>query len=106
METWHKKENHNIVVEAVLVNEDNVKDVAQWCKGELVEEIDPVHPQEMQWGINVMTAQDMQRASLGMYVIKFGKHFFVSHNRVFELAYQPTDRQSPPPQSIAEARRI
>lgn len=106
METWQKRENHNIVVEAILVNEDNVEDVAKWCRGELVEEIDPVHPQEKQWGINVMTAQDMKRASLGMYVIKFGNHFFVEHNRRFELAYQPTDRPAPAPQSPAEARRI
>lgn len=106
METWQKRDNPNVIVEAVLVNEDNVVATAQWCGGELVEEKDPFHTQEMQWGINVSTPQDMQRASLGMYVIKFGSHFFVKHNRPFELAYKPTDRPALAPQSPAEARRI
>lgn len=105
METWHKRDNPNIVVEAVRLNEDNVKAVAEWCRGELVEEIDPEHPQEKQFGINLMTARDMQRASLNMYVIKFGKHFFVSHNRPFEMAYEPTDREAPPLESIGDARK-
>lgn len=105
METWRKKDTPNILVEAIRLNEDNVDEVAVWCRGAKIEEIDPEHPQEMQWGLNVDTAGGYKRASLGMYVIKFGKHFFVSHNRQFELVYEPTTRSSPPPESAGEARR-
>lgn len=99
MESWVKRDNSNIVVEAVRLNEDNVVEAAKWCNGELVKEIDPEHPQEEMWGINVFTASDYKRASLGMYVIKFGKHFFVEHNRKFELVYEPQNRDAPPPES-------
>lgn len=106
IEPWRKRDNPVIVVEAVLLNEDNAIAVAEWCQGELLKEYDSVHPEEEQWGINVLTANEMQRASLGMYVIKFGKHFFVSHNRKFELAYEPVDRPAPAPQTPREARQI
>lgn len=105
MESWQKRDNPNVVVEAIRLNEDNVEAVAQWCKGDTIEEIDPQHPQEMQYGINVRCQSDIKRASLGMYVIKFGKQFFVSHNRIFEATYKPVDRPAPPPASIAESRR-
>ena len=106
METWRKRDASNVVVEAIRLNEDNVVAAAQWCNGELIKEIDPVHPQEEQWGINVFTAQDVKRASLGMYVVKFGKHFFVSHNRKFEMVYEPVNRPAPAPQTAREARQI
>lgn len=105
METWVKRDNPNVLVEAIRLNDDNVINVAKWCGGELIEEINPEHPQEKQWGINVMTASDYRRASLGMYVIKFGKYFFVEHNRKFELVYKPQDRPAPPPSSAADSRR-
>lgn len=104
MEVWSKKGTPQITVEAVRLNEDNAASVAAWCGGELVEEIDPEHPEEKQPGINVETPNETKRASLHMYVIKFGKHFFVSHPRPFEMIYQPANRDSPPPESAADAR--
>jgi hypothetical protein len=104
METWVRKET-GIEVEAIRLNEDNAAEVAAWCRGELIEEIDAEHPEEKQPGINVPTPTGNQRASLHMYVIKFGKHFFVSVPRVFELSYQPLLRQSPPPESIGDTRK-
>lgn len=104
-ETWRKKDAHNITVEAVRLNEENVEAIAEWSGAEVVEEIDPEHPLEMQKALNVQTPSGVARASLGMYVAKFGRNFFVSHNRPFELKYEPVSRPSPPPESAGDARK-
>lgn len=105
METWRRKDSPDVLVEAIRLNEDNAADVAKWCRGELIEEIDPEHPEEKQPGINANTPTGPQRASLHMYVIKFAGHFFVSHNRVFETVYEPTARQAPPLESAGDTRK-
>ena len=105
MEIWIKKSNPAIQVEAVRLNEDNAADVAAWCGGDLVEEIDPEHPQEKQPGINVPTSGGRKRASLGNYVIKYGKNFFVESVRGFEIKYEPESRQTPPPESAGDTRK-
>ncbi len=105
MELWLKKDNHNVSVEAVRLNEDNAAGVAQWAKAGMVEEIDPEHPEETQVGLNVVTPSGVARASLGMYVIKFGGSFMVSRVRAFEELYEPANRQSPPPESAGDSRK-
>lgn len=105
IETWRKKDNHAILVEAVRLDENNAAEVARWCGGELVEEIDPQHPDEMQPGINFNTVGGMARASLHMYVVKFNRAFFASHNRKFELVYEPLNRASTPMESTGDTRR-
>lgn len=104
-ELWRKKENHEITVLAVRLNEDNAAAVAHWCGGELIEEIDPEHTEEMQPGINVRTPLGMKRASLHMYVIKFGQQFFVKDNRPFEISYEPVNREAPPLESPGDTRK-
>lgn len=105
METWRKKDNHDVTVEAVRLNEDNVTEVGTWSRADMIEEIDPEHPEEMQWGLNVHTHRGTERASLGMYVIKFGRNFLVSHTRPFEEVYEPSNRDSPPPESAGDSRK-
>jgi hypothetical protein len=105
METWVKKGSPEVTVEAVRLNEDNAEAVASWCKGELVEEIDPENPQEKRPGLNLDTPGGRKRASLHMYVIKYGGRFFVEHNRPFEMLYQPQDRPVTPLESAGDARR-
>lgn len=105
METWKKRDNPEIIVEAVRLREDLVAEVAAWSLSQVVEEIDPEHPEEMQEALNVPTPKGIQRASLGMYVVKFGRHFFVSHNRPFEMIYEPTSREAPPLESAGDARK-
>lgn len=105
METWRKQDNPAITVEAVRLREDNAAVVAAWCRGSVVEEIDPEHPDEMQPGININTPAGVKRASLHMYVVKFGNNFFVSHNRPFEMTYEPVNREAPPLESAGDARR-
>jgi hypothetical protein len=105
IEQWQKKDAPTITVMAVRLTEENATVVAEWSKSELIEEIDPEHPEEMQPGLNVRTPGGTKRASLHMYVVKFGNHFFAEHNRAFELVYEPVGRPSPPPESAGDARR-
>ena len=105
MEIWQKRATPSVEVEAVRLNEGNVVEVSAWCGGELVEEIDPEHPEEMQYGINLRTPAGTKRASLHMYVVKFGRQFFVSHNRIFESMYKPKERPAPPPESAGDTRK-
>lgn len=105
MEVWQKKDAPHITVEAVRLNEDNAAEVALWARGDLIEEIDPEHPQEKQPGINISTPGGFKRASLHMYVVKYGQNFFVEHVRPFEEQYKPQNRNSPPPESAGDARK-
>lgn len=105
MEQWRKKDSHNVIVEAVRLNEENVAEVAVWTGGWVVEEIDPQHPEEKQPGINVTTPRGVKRASLHDYVVRFGNQFFVAKVRVFEEKYEPVNRTSPPPESAGDTRQ-
>lgn len=105
MEQWRKKETPHVTVEAVRLTEDNAAEVAAWSGAELIEEIDPEHPEEKQPGLNVETPSGAKRASLHMYVIKFGRQFYVSNNRNFEIKYEPVNRPSPPPESAGDTRK-
>lgn len=105
MEVWQKKDAPHVTVEAVRLTEANAVEVAAWCRGDLIEEIDPEHPEEKQPGINLETPSGLTRASLHMYVVKYGKNFFVEHVRRFEDIYKPQDRLSPPPESIGDAMK-
>lgn len=105
MKQWQKRDNPGVIVEASRVNEETVEVFAALYNLELVEETDPEHPQETQWGLNVTTPRGVQRCSLGMYLIKFGNHFYVSHTRPFEEIYMPVEGDAPPPESIGESRR-
>lgn len=104
MEIWrHKIEG--VLVEAVRLNEANVEEVAAWCGGDLVEEIDPEHTDEKRFGINLNTPAGVKRATLHMYVVKYGRNFFTDHNRVFESRYEPVDRPAPPLESAGDSRK-
>lgn len=104
MEIWVKN-GSGLQVEAVRLNEDNVRDVARWCGAQVIEEIDPEHPEEFQYGLNVDTNDGVKRASLGMYVIKFARTFHVSYPRPFEIRYSPLNRISPPLESAGDSRK-
>lgn len=105
IELWRKKDNHNIQVEAVRLTEENAAKIAAWSRAELVEEIDPEHPEEKQPGLNIQTPNGFKRASLHMYVVKFGNNFFTAHNRIFETKYEPVNRPAPPLESSGDTRK-
>lgn len=103
-EEWRRIDSPDVRVDAVRLTEDNVKDVARWCGGVLVEEIDPEYPDENRFGINVMTAAGFRRASFNMYVARYGNAYLVSHNRPFEEMYEPVHRAALPLESAGDAR--
>lgn len=106
METWRKRDDHNVTLEAVRLNEGNVEALAAEFNLTLVEETDPEHPDEKQFGLNVPVPEHkIKRASLGMYLVKYGRAFHVEYPRTFELVYEPANRPPPPPESIGESRR-
>lgn len=105
IEEWRKKDNPAVVVEAVRLNENNAQQIAQWAGAELVEEIDPEHPEEKQPGINLWTPRGMKRASLHNYVIKYGQNFFIANNRHFETVYEPVNREETPLESSGDTRK-
>lgn len=105
IETWRKKGQPNITVEAVRLNEENAAMVAAWCGGEVIEEINPEHPDEKQPGINITTPKGVKRASLHMYVINFARAFFVQNNRPFEMLYEPANRPETPLESAGDTRK-
>ena len=105
IDDWCLKAHPNFKVQAARLTEDNASEVAEWCGGDLIEEIDPEHPEEMQPGINVRTQTGFARASLHMYVVKIGGSFYVAHNRVFENRYEPVKGEAPPLESIGDTRK-
>lgn len=108
METWNSKVRPGVTVEAVRLTEGNAEEVAKWSAADIIQEIDPEHPEEMQPGLNVYVKAtgEYKRASLNMYVVKVSTgNFFVMHNRPFELSYSPANREAPPLESIGDAMK-
>lgn len=105
IEMWRKKEDHNVEVEAVRLTEANAEEISKWSRGELIEEIDPEHPEEMQPGINIPTPNGTKRASLHMYVVRYGNNFFIANNRHFETIYEPVNRPATPLESAGDTRK-
>jgi hypothetical protein len=62
--------------EARQVSKESAKDIAEWCGGVLVEEIDPFDPSIKTPGVNVPTLRGPKRASQGDYVILDVYDFF------------------------------
>lgn len=71
----HRRDQKGPTTHAVKVTEENAADVAAWCGGVLVEEINPFTKVRTP-GINVKTRYGGQRASLGMYVLRDVEGYF------------------------------
>lgn len=54
----------------MLVTAETAEAVAAWCRGLLVEEIDPEDSSKRYPALNVQCGDEVKRASLGDYVIK------------------------------------
>jgi hypothetical protein len=64
--------------EARLVSEANIREVAAWCGGMMVEEIDPFDDAVTNPAFNVQTIKEIERAHIGDTLIK-------NHNGTFQL---------------------
>lgn len=58
------------IVQAHMLSGDNVTVIADWSRSLIVDEIDAVNPESTFPALNVQCRDDVQRASLGDYVIK------------------------------------
>lgn len=105
MEEWVRQDDETVTVEAIRLTEENVSDVAIWCSARMIEEINPEHPAEMRYGLNVPTAAGIKRVSYGMYVIRYAASCYVMHNRPFEMQYKPKTRPAPPLESAGDSRK-
>jgi hypothetical protein len=66
--------------EAILLTKDNVEEVARWCQGFPVEEIDPVDSTIRYAGINLESMGGMIRASEGVIIQRGGPGMFFIHD--------------------------
>lgn len=58
------------VVQARCLKKDLAEDIAQWCGGVLVTEIDSIDPGKTFVGINVPTLEGMSRASQNDWIVQ------------------------------------
>lgn len=65
-------------VEVRLVTPHTAAEIAEWCGGVLVEEIDPFDSTKTRPGINVPCANEVKRASCGMVVRQ-------NHDQTFDV---------------------
>ena len=65
-----------VEVEAIQLMSDNAEEVAVWCGGVVIEEIDPVDSDKKWVGINIPTLEGVMRASEDDYIIKGTKGEF------------------------------
>ena len=78
-----------VEVEAHQLMPFNVTEVAEWCGGQMVEEIDPINVQNLYVGLNIATLEGVMRASQGDYVIRGVKgEFYPCKEHIFEATYE------------------
>ncbi len=77
------------LVNAEQLTQENGNQLAQWCEGVLVQEIDPFDSERTFNGINVPTANGAKRCSLGDYIVKDELNwFYVVARYEFEHTYE------------------
>jgi len=65
-----------VEVQAIQLTLGNAEEVAVWCGGVVIEEIDPVDSDKKWVGINIPTLEGVMRASEDDYIIKGTKGEF------------------------------
>lgn len=75
-------------VEAEQLTSDNVAEVAYWCNGHTVEEIDALDDSKTFAALNVFTLNGPKRAQEGDYIVKFpAGNFLVVPSHKFLAKY-------------------
>lgn len=65
-------------VEAIQLTKDNITEVADWCTGQEVKEIDSLDPSKTYVGLNFISWDGVARASESDYIIKDELGYFHS----------------------------
>lgn len=93
MQKFRKKVT-GLVVEAAKIGEEDINTLANWAHAYVVEEKDALSHDILE-ALNVRTANGMERASHGMYVVKISGRLFVCQPGEFEEMYEPLEEESP-----------
>jgi hypothetical protein len=81
-----------VIVQATQLSPATAKDLAEWCGGQLVEELDAEDPSKKFVAINIPTLEGVMRASEGDFVIKGVKgEFYPCKADIFEDTYQKVE---------------
>ena len=84
-----KNDPRATVVEAVQLTKHNVKEVAEWCVGREVEEIDALDPEKRWVGINVITWEGLKRLSEGDFLVLDAMgDFHIRWPEQFEITFE------------------
>ena len=92
MQKFRKKFNRNRIVEAVQVNSENAELIADWCDGEVLEEIsDVTEDQEARIiGVRVPFGPEGEvEALFGDFVMLADESFHVRSESAFLNRYEP-----------------
>lgn len=86
MPTFKKKP---VEIEARRLYPDKVEDIAHWCGGGFVREIDALDPSKTFVGINVPTPDGPKRAQEGDWIVKdqYGA-FYIMKPAIFQMTYE------------------
>lgn len=74
-------------IEAAQLTADNAPEIATWCGGFVVEEIDPMDGERYP-ALNIRTPHGNKRLSQGHYVMHFDNLFYVIQAGLFESMYK------------------
>ncbi len=86
----YRRRDKDIFVLAVQLVKANVKEVAEWCSGQEVREIDALNASITFVGINLETWDGRKRASEGDYILQDDLgHFHIRHISAFESGFEP-----------------
>lgn len=78
-----------VEVQAIQLLPDNADEIAEWCGGSVVEEIDPIDDTKRYVGVNIPTLEGVMRASENDYVIKGVKgEFYPCKPEIFAATYE------------------
>lgn len=87
---FFKPRTPNTKLEGRQLFKSTADDIAQWCGGLLVTEIDPQDPGNTFVGINVPTQLGVERASQSDWVVKLkGGNFTVFNDVDMHATYEP-----------------
>lgn len=87
MQVYRKKP---VEVQAVQLTQENAEEVAIWCGGQIVTEIDTQDDSKRYAGINLPTLEGVTRVSEGDYVVKGSRgEFYRSKQEAFTDAFEP-----------------
>jgi hypothetical protein len=97
-----------VEVEAIQLTKENAEEVAAWCGGHIIEEVNPADHEDVYVGINFPTLDGNKRISEGQMLVRSSAGHFMVHNAgFFETMFKPIDPVQPLPHShIPGARQI